>query len=239
VSRSGGGRGARTPIYLLAGSPHGRSKGADPVLVAALAETGRSHPSVAYIGVASDDDRDFFRFITAYLQRAGAGEVRLAALASARADLAEARAVIERSDLVFVSGGDVEAGMAHLERHELIPLLRTLHGAGTPFVGLSAGSIMLARCWVRWSDPDDDATAAIFPCLGLAPILCDCHAESDDWEELRALLELTREGIGYGIPAGGALRVDADGTVAALGKPAPRFEWRNGRVAKCKDLTPA
>ncbi|OYW04938.1 MAG: hypothetical protein B7Z61_07955 [Acidobacteria bacterium 37-71-11] len=227
------------PIHLLAGSPHGRSRGADPVLVAALAETGRPRPSVAYIGAASDDDRDFLRFVTTYLQRAGAGEVRLAALASARANLAEARAVIERSDLVFVSGGDVEAGMAHLERHELIPLLRTLHGAGTPFVGLSAGSIMLARCWVRWSDPDDDATAAIFPCLGIAPILCDCHAESDDWEELRALLELTREGIGYGIPAGGALRVAAGGAVAALGKAAYCLERRAGRIERVADLTPA
>ncbi len=227
------------PVHLLAGSPQGRSRGADPVLVAALAETGQARPSVAYIGAASDDDRDFLRFVTAYLQRSGAGEVRLAALASARADLAAAQTVIASSDLVFVSGGDVEAGMAHLERHGLIPLLRTRHGAGTPFVGLSAGSIMLARCWVRWSDPDDDATAAVFPCVGLAPVLCDCHAESDDWEELRALLELTREGIGYGIPAGGALRVDADGTVLALGKAAPRFECRDGRVAKRTDLTPA
>jgi len=241
VSPSGGGRdrGARRPICLLAGSPHGRSKGADPVLVAALAEAGRPRPSVAYIGAASDDDRDFLRFVTAYLQRSGAGEVRLAALASARADLAAAQTVIASSDLVFVSGGDVEAGMAHLERNGLVPWLKKLHGAGTPFLGLSAGSIMLARCWVRWSDPDDDTTAERFPCLALAPVLCDCHAESDDWEELRALLELTGEGIGYGIPAGGALRVDADGTVAALGKAAPRFECRGGRVAKRKDLTPA
>jgi peptidase E len=227
------------PVYLIAGSPQTRSRGADPVIAAALAETGRPLPSVAYIGVASGDDRGFLRFVTAYLQRSGAGDVRLAALASARADLAAARAVIEGSDLVFVSGGDVEAGMAHLERHGLIPLLQALHGAGTPFIGLSAGSIMLARCWVRWSDPDDDATASVFPCLALAPVLCDCHAESDDWEELRALLALTGEGVGYGIPAGGALRVDANGAVAALGKAAPRFGCRDGRVAKRSDLTPA
>ncbi len=226
------------PVHLLAGSPRGRSRGADPVLEAALAETGRPRPSVAYIGAASDDDRDFLRFVTAYLQRAGAGEVRLAALASARADLAVARAVIAGSDLVFVSGGDVEAGMAHLERRGLIPLLRTLHGAGTPFLGLSAGSIMLARCWVRWSDPDDDTTAERFPCLAIAPVLCDCHAEADDWEELRALLELTGEGIGYGIPAGGALRVDPRGAVTALGVPVARFERQTGRTERATDLMP-
>lgn len=231
--------GGPRPVVLVAGSPGSGARGADPILAAALAAAGRPRPSVAYIGVASDDDRDFLRFVTAYLQRAGAGEVRLAALASARADLAAARAVIERSDVVFVSGGDVEAGMTHLEKRGLLPLLRTLHGAGTPFIGLSAGSIMLARCWVRWSDPDDDATAETFPCLALAPILCDCHAEGDDWEELRALLALTGEGVGYGIPAGGALRVDPRGAVAALGKPAQRFECRRGRVETPTELTPA
>ena len=227
------------PVYLIAGSPHGRRRGADPVIAAALAGAGRARPSVCYIGVASDDDRGFLRFVTAYLRRSGAGEVRLAALASARADLTEARAVIEGADLVFVSGGDVEAGMAHLERHGLIPLLRTLHGAGTPFIGLSAGSIMLARCWVRWSDPDDDATARTFPCLALASVLCDCHAEADGWEELRALLALTGEGTGYGIPAGGALRVAPDGAVAALGKPAHRFTSRDGRIGRSADLLPS
>ncbi len=227
------------PVHLIAGSPRGRSHGPDPLLVAALAETGRPRPSVAYVGAASDDDRGFLRMISGFLQQAGAGDVRLAALASPRADLAAAQTVIANSDLVFVSGGDVEAGMAHLERHGLVPWLKQLHGAGTPFVGLSAGSIMLARCWVRWADPDDDATAEAFPCLALAPVLCDCHAESDDWEELRALLELTGEEIGYGIPAGGALRVGADGAVAALGKPAHRLERREGRVERVGDLTPA
>ena len=48
---------------------------------------------------------------------------------------------------------------------------------------------MLSRQWIAWSDPDDDATAAPFDCLGFAPLLCDTHAEEDDWNELRALLE--------------------------------------------------
>ena len=234
-------RGRRGPaaIHLLAGGRGSRRAGADPLLAAALAEAGRPRPSVAYVGVASDDDPDFFGMVSSWLALAGAGEVRLAALASRRARPAAARTVLAGADVVFVSGGDVEAGMARLAERGALPWLAELQRGGTPVVGLSAGSIMLARSWVRWSDPDDDAGAELFPCLGLAPLLCDCHGEGDGWEELRALLALAGDGVGYGIPAGGALRVAADGAVRALGVAAARFERRAGRTTRAADLFPA
>jgi len=227
------------PVHLIAGGDRRPRKGADPLLEAVLAHAGTPRPSIAYVGVASDDDRGFFRWLTGMFQQAGAGEVRLARLASPRSDPAEARTVLEECDIVFVSGGDVEAGMEHLDRHELSAFFRELHRAGKPFFGLSAGSIMLARCWVRWSDPHDDSTAETFPCLDLASVVCDTHAEADDWEELRALLGLTDGGVGYGIPTGAAVRVDADGSVTALGKPVPRFVRKAGRVVRSGDLLPS
>ena len=230
--------GGPRPVVLIAGNPRSRRKTPDALMQNALADAGKPCPSVAYIGVASEDDPGFFRWLAAMFRQAGSGEVRMPRLASPRADAAEARAVLERSDIVFMSGGDVEAGMAHLERHALVPFLNELYRAGKPFFGLSAGSIMLARCWVRWRDPDDDASAEEFPCLGLAPVVCDTHAEEDGWEELRALLKVSGTGIGYGIPAGGALRVDPHGSVSALGKPAQRFTSRSGRVATLADLMP-
>jgi peptidase E len=231
--------GGPKPVYLIAGGDRSRRKGPDPLLETVLANARKRRPSIAYVGVASDDDRGFFRWLAAMFQQAGSGDVRMPRLASPRADAAEARAVLERSDIVFMSGGDVEAGMAHLERHALPSFLKELYRAGKPFFGLSAGSIMLARCWVRWRDPDDDASAEEFPCLGLAPVVCDTHAEEDGWQELRALLKVTGKGIGYGIPAGGALRVNADGSVSALAKPAQRFTSRSGRVATLAALMPA
>ncbi len=93
--------------------------------------------------------------------------------------------------MVFISGGDVEAGMEVLEERQILPFLRELFERGKPFFGSSAGSIMLGRQWVRWEDPDDDATANLFPCMGFAPIVCDTHGEAEGWEELRALLRLT------------------------------------------------
>jgi hypothetical protein len=97
-------------------------------------------------------------------------------------------------------------------------LLARLFREGMPFLGLSAGSIMLAQAWVRWRDPEDDATAEEFPCLGFAPFLCDTHDEDSGWEELRMLIALSsKKRIGYGIPSGGGLRVEEDGAVIPYG----------------------
>ncbi len=220
------------PIHLLAGG-HGQArKGSDPILHGIFAQAGSAAPSIAYVGAASDDDAGFLKWLTTLFKASGSGPVRLAPMAGRNADLDEARRVLETSDLIYVTGGDVEAGMALLHRLRMDALLHRLYRAGRPFFGLSAGSIMLARAWVRWRDPDDDTTAEAFPCLGFARLLCDCHAEEDDWEELHALLRLQpSETIGYGIPSGAALRVAEDGSVQALGKPVFRFEHRHGRTA--------
>ena len=231
-------RRATAPIHLIAGGRQHTREGPDTLLEAVLADAGKQHPSVAYVGVASDDDRDFFRWLSGLFKQAGAGEVRLVPLASPRSDPVAARALLERCDIVFVSGGDVEAGMAHLERHALARFLGDLYRARKPFFGLSAGSIMLARCWVRWTDPRDDGSAEVFPCLGLTPLVCDTHAESEDWEELRTLLALTDDIVGFGIPAGAALRVGPDGALSALGKAVHRLGRRRGRIERLTDLAP-
>lgn len=227
---------AAADIFLIAGDPGKRGGGRDPLLAAILARLGMARPSVAYVGAASGDSRVFFIWIASLLKKAGAGSVRLAALASRRADPAKALALLRESDLVFVSGGDVEAGMGVLEKSGAGGWLKELHRCGKPFIGLSAGSIMLARRWVRWSDPDDDGTAEDFPCLGLAPLVCDTHAEKEDWEELRMLLRMTRAAVGYGIPAGAALRVAADGSLSALGGPVQRLALKDGQAQRLADL---
>ena len=99
---------------------------------------------------------------------------------------------------------------------------------------------MLARQWVRWEDPADDATASLFPCLGFAPLLCDTHGEDEDWEELRALLRLTPEGtLGYGIPSDAGLCSHPDGSVEAFGAPVHRYVVQGSAVNRTTDLCPA
>ena len=225
------------PLYLLSGGPGSRRAEGDPVLARALASSGVTRPLVAYIGAANGDNRPFFLALSAYLRLCGAGEVTLAPLAGRQARVEKAQAIIQAADLVYMSGGDVETGMRVLQERQILPFLRELYESGKPFFGISAGSIMLARQWVRWEDPNDDSTASLFPCMGFAPIICDTHGEAEGWEELRALLCLEAEGtLGYGIPTGAALCVYPDGRLEALGRPVHVFVKKRGRVVRREDV---
>ena len=209
----------------------------------ALAQTGKKRPLVAYVGAASNDNAGFFTMIkAAACAGAGGARMRLAKLASPRASASEARALLAESDLVFVSGGDVEHGMNVLRDKDMVKPIQSLARAGKPMFGISAGSLMLACEWVRF--PDDDASKAeLFPCLGIAPIHADAHAEADNWDELRVLVDLLRRRgdkvkLGYGLTRKGGVRVDVDASgakIAAIGTPIPRIGVRGNKVV---DLAP-
>ena len=228
------------PMYLVGGGNWRNPLALVPILKTIFSETGSPHPQVAYIGAANGDSRSFLTTLRGLFKTAGAKQVTPANLAKTDANVAKAKLVLEAADAVFVSGGDVEEGMRWLAHHGLGPHLRQLYDNGVLFFGISAGSIMLGHQWVRWADPDDDTTATLFPCLGLAPMVCDTHAEDDDWEELKAAVKLLGDrGVGYGIPSGGAIRIGSEGDVAALGKSAVRYENRGGKVNQGADLPPA
>lgn len=228
------------PLYLIAGGRGAvRARGPDPLLQEVIRATGVQRPAVAYLGAASGDNAAFRLMLGKLLQRAGAGTVALAPLCGRRADVGKAKAVLEAADLVFVSGGDVEAGMDVLRRWDLIGFLCSLREAGKPFLGVSAGSIMLADRWITWSDPKDDSSARSFPCLGFAPVLCDTHGEGDEWEELRALLTISPVGaVGYGIVSGTALVIEGDGSITARGGEVHVFHRRKGGVTQVRSLKP-
>jgi peptidase E len=227
------------PIYLLAGGRPGRRRTPD-LIRAVFGESRIVAPKLAYVGTASDDDGWFFNFITKELMRAGAGRVNHALIAPHNADLKKAQKIIASADIVFFSGGDVERGMEVLREKGMVDFLLQLYRQGKPFLGVSAGSIMLAKEWVRWRDPEDDTTAEIFPCLGLAPVICDTHAEEDDWQELKVLLALEPENVkGYGIPSGAAIKVFPNGEVEAFGGVISQYIRRSGRVERLPDILPA
>jgi cyanophycinase-like exopeptidase len=210
-------------VYLLAGNPRARSGKPDPAMCAFFRELGKGSPCVAYVGTASGDDGDFFEAMRNRLLESGAGEVALMPLCGAAANPVEARRVLAQADAVFVSGGDVAEGMGGLAAQEgLVAALHERFASGTPFMGLSAGSIMLARGWVRWAEAGEGVEQdTVFDCLGFAPLYCDVHDEGDGWGELASLLRLLPDSaVGYAIPAGGALRF-CDGVVSSVGSGRP------------------
>ena len=208
-------------IFLIAGGP--QSKNNKAILAEVLASCKKKAPDVAYIGTASDDNKVFFLMLKPIIMAAGAGSVTLVPIVR-RFDPDKDKDILLASDIVFISGGDVDLGMKYLRKRDLIPLLKELYERGKLFCGISAGAIMLSRNWMHWSDPDDDGTVELLDCLGFAPLLCDVHAEEDNWVEMKRLLGFFPQGTaGYGIPANGALRVAPDGKITAIGSAPIRF----------------
>jgi peptidase E len=225
------------PVFLLAGGRHSRGKEPDTLLTAVFKEYAIKNPTVAYSGTASGDDRRFFNFIASEIADSGAEKIVHAVIAQPKADLNKAKTIIEEADIVFISGGDVEVGMDVLREKGMIDFFTDLYRQGKPFFGISAGAIMLAKKWVRWPDPDDDNSAELFDCLNFAPIICDMHDESGDWEELRAALALEKEGVrGYGLAAGSAIKVMPDGKVSLVGGTVNQYIYRGKAVVKIEDV---
>jgi cyanophycinase-like exopeptidase len=219
----------RKPVTLIGGQHGSRHFGTKPYLGRALLLTGREAPRALYIGAASDDDPAFGEALCAVLAAAGAREVLWPRLTGKRRELAAARAALEAVDLIFVGGGDVEAGMQALREADLIASVVAAADRGAVFAGMSAGAIMLGERWIRWPHGHaGDDEAETYECLGVAPCSLDTHGEDDDWVETRAFAavrarELRRKARAYGVPSGGALVVGAGGTIAACGQPVPVF----------------
>jgi len=225
------------PIYLLAGGPGSKQQSPDPILQMALRELDKTKPSVAYIGAAHGDSMMFYSFIKRLIVAAGAGKVELVPLVKKKSNMEEAQTILESSDCIFVSGGDVSEGMRVLTERSVIPLIKKRYNEGALIIGVSAGSIMLAKQWINWPDENDEASAELFPCMNIAPVLCDTHGEADEWNELQSLLRLTEgDQIGYGIPSGGAMRISKDGLVEAIILPLYRIERQEGNITRINDL---
>lgn len=185
-------------VYLIAG---GKWHTFESIVRAIFIDRGIAHPKVVYSGIANDENHDFFAWAKAACMHAGARSV---VHAHSRMP-ARALKAYQNADIIFVSGGDVEIGMQGLTQRGWDNEFKKMYQAGTDFIGVSAGSIMLTNAWVRWPH-NDEGVPRIFKCLGLAPVYCDTHDEPR-WEELAILLELLRKpSCGYGLCSGSAGR---------------------------------
>jgi len=227
------------PVHLLAGGRASTRDSLCRLIQHVYKDNEVTFPKIAYIGTANGDDESFFRRITESLRAAGAGNVIHTPLSFNESDPEKAKRILSSADLVYISGGDVFEGMMSLEKKNMVGFLQKLYQQGKPFFGLSAGSIILAEKWVQWSDPNDDSTAKLFPCLNIAKVLCDTHGEQDSWNELKIALSLSEDGEkGYGITSGAAITVYPDGKVEAFGGAVNQFIQKNREVIQLQDLPP-
>jgi peptidase E len=228
------------PVYLFAG---GRGK----TIFSSFSEVGKviksigkKKPDIALVGVASLKDNWLISIIMAALIKSGCKcRVHRVLIARPNADVEKAKEVLRKADAVFMGGGDAEVGMQILKEKNMVGFFRELAAQGKLFIGVSAGTILMCKGWVRWRDPDDDATAELYPCLGLVPLICDTHAEGDDWVELKAALQLEGEGAtGYGIPSGGYLKAYPDGRLEAGVCTVERCAKINGKIETQAGIVP-
>jgi cyanophycinase len=222
-------------LYLLAGGRGGGNMA--PILQAVFADIGVPSPTIAYVGAANGDNPEFYERMAGMLKQVARCRIVQAITCPDDADVEIALNTLKSADAVFVSGGDVEAGMEVLNKRGIAGVFTELYGQGRLLFGVSAGSIMLAKEWVRWTDPEDESTAELFPCLGVAPVLCDTHGEGDDWEELKAAVQLCPGGaLGYGITSGTCLRIKPGGVVDALSGRIAVFAHRGTKAVRQADL---
>jgi cyanophycinase-like exopeptidase len=182
--------------------------------------SANSRPVIAFVGVASLNDNWLIYAICSLLIKWRCQcQLKRVIIAPPKADLDKARAILKTADIIFMSGGDVEAGMRILDKTKMASIFHELADDGKIFIGVSAGTIMLSREWVRWKIPNDDSSAELFTCLGLVDVVCDTHCEADNWKELRTALRLTGQGaIGYGIKSGACLLIKDNGQMEIRGE---------------------
>ena len=143
----------------------------------------------------------------------------------------EARAIVERADLVFVSGGDPSLGARLLEASGASAWIRAAHARGAATMGVSAGSIALGAWWADWPDgrerrrerSSSDARVSSQESGRGRGHVFDTHNEEDDWDELRVVATLCaahgKTARFLGIPTGGALIFHGDGSMETVGTP--------------------
>jgi len=224
------------PVWLIAGAGPGTGPRSFRFHDDVVAATGKERPLYAYVGAASGDARWFERVIKTMVfgVRARCAFIRLT---DKTLRTSEAKSMLGDADVVFVSGGDVDAGMKVVDERGLAPFFRKLHEGGKIFEGVSAGSIMLGEHWVRFAD-DDDERGERFDCLGIVPGSFDTHDEKDGWGELHALARLLPSEKGkavFGVPSKCAAHWDGK-RVRALGGPLARIACGTSR--RLADLAP-
>jgi hypothetical protein len=200
------------PLYLLADSQLLFWKnGSDSLVERIRADLDSAKPSAAYIGASNGDQPEFYSLFVAAMESMEISDCRLVPSQPSREDIL----FLESAGLIVLSGGDVELGWQVFEQNGFKELLPKKRFDGAILMGVSAGAVQLGLgCLSNEAQPKQ------INMFRFAPFYVGAHDESNDWFDLRALVNLAQsDARAIGLPAGGGAVYYADGTLEPLRKP--------------------
>jgi cyanophycinase len=215
------------PLYLLADSQLLFWKQQDRLLLeAALDGLARDTPlSAAYIGASNGDRPEFYEIFEAAVDAVGIADRRMIDSSFGPDD----RTFLSRADLIVLAGGDVRLGWNTFEKSGMKDVILGRYARGAILVGVSAGAVQLGRYGIV--ETAESPTTELLDVFKLVPLVVDTHDEGTDWARLSATIHsLEGAATGLGIPAGGGVVVQPDGTVEPLRRPAHEFRFDGTRV---------
>jgi len=181
-----------------------------------------------YIGASNGDQPEFYEIFEAAMTMKGmlkesccfvrtCGSIRWLNMHKVET------AALEAAHIIVLAGGDTAGGMAKMREVGVDKLLTSRFNDGTALlIGISAGGEQF--CHKIYQDSPEGGT--VCEGLGFLPpnLTIGMHEESEDWVPLRQATELLaaneggrEEVLGVGVPAGGGVWFDTDGSEGGSG----------------------
>jgi peptidase E len=213
------------PMYLLADSQLFFWKGESGSLAERVrADLDTSNPRAAYIGASNGDQPEFYSLFTAAMELMGVPNCRMVPSQPLREDIA----FIEEADLILLAGGDVERGWKVFEQNGLKDLIARKRYDGALLIGVSAGAVQLGLGTLS-----NSTQPKLFHTFRFAPFYVGAHDETNDWWDLRALVNLSQSDTrAIGIAMGGGVAYYPDGTLEPIRKPLTEIVKEDSKISE-------
>lgn len=176
----------------------------------------------AYIGASNNDDPRFYELFRSAMETVGVSASRMIPAQPSPEDMQ----FLEEAGLVLLAGGSVERGWRTIAANGVKEMVLRKRYAGAVLVGVSAGAVQLGLGSLEGSPQPKKLET-----FGLAPFYIGAHEEKQEWWDLRALVNLSQDGIrGVGLPLGAGAIYYQDGTLEPVRKTLVEFCRHEGEL---------
>lgn len=211
------------PIYLFADSQLLFWRSHRALFLKSIVERAGLAPfKAAYIGASNGDDPQYYSIFEAAMESVDISD-RRRILSSFSSD--DERFVNE-SDIILLSGGDVEMGWNAFTEVGLNELIIRKYQEGAMLIGISAGAVQLGMFGLV-----EASVNKLIDTFKLVPFIISAHEEKQDWKTLKETIQLLDgDARGIGIPTGGGLIYYPDESIEAIRHPLHEFSVREGTL---------